>query len=210
MCDCNGSNHRVHEHTASLEYLDQSNQATFRSLVFPVNLFNNSTEWFANRPISLQPVPPPRLWIWWKWFFSHLFFHGNLLFCFTVFCFPFFMMKHLWSCLLGLSSQFSPNRRVYEWLICMWTGAFTSILIEIVVACCCVAWFPCTRRGAVKNEKRRQICYPYVALARPLKRQPFMYNTETFKIIASFLSILSLFLPLTHTITHGSFERKVE
>lgn len=62
------------------------------------------------------------------------------------FCFPFFFtMKHLWSCLLGLSSQFSPNRRAYEWLICMWTGAFTSILIEIVVACCCVAWFPCIR-----------------------------------------------------------------
>lgn len=70
--------------------------------------------------------------------------HGNLLFYFIVFC-PrsfFFMIKHLWSCLSGLSSQFSPTRHRYEWLICMWTGAFTSVLIETVVAC--VAWFPST------------------------------------------------------------------
>lgn len=117
-----------------------------------------------------------------------------LLFCFIVFLFPFFsMMKHLWSCLSGLSSQFSPTRRGYEWLICMWTGAFTSILIETVVAWHCLAWFSCMHRRAVKNWKRRQICYPYEVLRRPLKQQPFMYNTETFKIIASFLSVISLF-----------------
>lgn len=62
-----------------------------------------------------------------------------------------------------------------------------------------------------REDKSVEVCVQVsVALARPLKRQPFMYNTETFKIIASFLSIPSLFLPLTHTITHGSFERKVE
>lgn len=112
------------------------------------------------------------------------------------------MMKHLWLCLSGLSSQFSPTRRGYEWLICMWTRAFTSIIIETVVACHRVAWFSCTHRGAVKNWKRWQICYPYVALRRPLKQHLFMYNTETFKIIGSFLSILSPFpSSLTHTQT---------
>ena len=110
------------------------------------------------------------------------------------------MMKHLWSCLSGLSSQFSATRRGYEWLICMWTGAFTSILIESVDA-----WpdFLVQRRGAVKNWKRRQICYPYVALRRPVKPHPFMYNTETFKIIASFLSIRSLFSSLSHAHKHS-------
>lgn len=174
----------------------------FRNLVFPVSLLNNNTVWFEIWPISLQPAPPQG-----SAFYDDI--SGIdpsrqsfiLLYCFL---FPFFfMMKHLWSCLSGLSSQFSPTRRRYQWLICMWTGAFTSILIETVVACCCVACFPCTHRGAVKNWRRRQICYPYVALRRPLKQHPFMYNRETLKIIASFLSILSLslFLSQAHTQT---------
>lgn len=154
------------------------------------------------RPILSESVPHLRRWI--LWYLSHLSFTAIFYFFSLFFVSLCFMMKHLWLCLSGLSSQFSPTRREYEWLICMWTGAFTSILIETVVACCCVAWFPCAHWRAVKNWKRRQICYPYVALRRPLKMRPFMYNTETFKIIASLLSVLSLF-SLSHIHKHSEY-----
>lgn len=87
-----------------------------------------------------------------------------------------------------------------QWLICMWTRAFTLILTETVAACHCVAWFPSMHRGAVKNWKRWQICYP--SLRIPMKQPLFMYYTETFKIIGSFFS--TLFRP-SHTYTHSLF-----
>lgn len=110
------------------------------------------------------------------------------------------MMQHLWSCLSGLSSPFSPTRRPHEWLICMWTRAFTSVPIETAVACHRVAWFPCAYRGAVKNRRDDKSFYPYAALRRPLKHCLFMYNRETFKIIGFFL--VSPFFPSLHTRPH--------
>lgn len=186
MCDCNGSHHQIRIQQASKSWTILTRPHS-GALCCPVNMFNTSTDWLRDEAnfVDITTI-------------SHSPLHGNLFFLFRCFLSPFFMMKHLWSCLSGLSSQFSPDRRGYEWLICMWTGAFTSILIEAVVACLCVAWFPHMHWRVMKNWKRRQICYPYVALRGPLKQHPFMYNTETFKIIASFLSVLSLFLPLTH------------
>lgn len=94
-----------------------------------------------------------------------------------------YTIRHLWWHLSGLSLQLSSTRLGYEWLVRMWTGAFTSILIETVVAWNCVAWFPGWHRGAVKNWKRRQICYPHVAPGSPLEQHPFMYNRATLKIM---------------------------
>lgn len=113
------------------------------------------------------------------------------------------MMKHLWSCLSGLSSQFSPTRRGYEWLICMGTGAFTSILIETAVACRCVAWFSCTRREELWRIGREDKSVTRMYLSGGLWNGILSCIIQTFKIIASFLSILSLFffLPLTRAQT---------
>lgn len=124
----------------------------------------------------------------------------------------------MWSCLAGVSSPFSPSSRVHEWLICMWTGAFTSVCIEN--AACRLprgGLIFVVRIRAVKNWKRRQIFYPCAALRRPLKHYLFMYNRETFKIIGFSLSILffSFSFPFfthtyTHTCTHQPSEGKVK
>lgn len=117
------------------------NQAIVRSFVFPVNLFNSTDSdlrWGQFRCNPFLPQGSECLqWYLCRRSFTAIFYFV-LLFLFPPF---FFIMKHLWSCLSGLSSQFSPTRQKYEWLICMWTGAFTSVLIETVVTCCYVAWF---------------------------------------------------------------------
>lgn len=80
------------------------------------------------RWVQFGLVPLPRVFIF-RMISQSSIIHGYLYFCFTLFFVSLFMMKHLWLCLSGLSSQFGPTRRGYEWLICMWTGAFTSIII---------------------------------------------------------------------------------
>lgn len=106
----------------------------------------------------------------------------------SVVCFLFYVSVFMITT-LGVSSQFTPTRWGCKWLTCMRTRAFTSVLTETAIACHCLARFPSMHRGAVKNWKRWQICYPYVTLRIPMKQHLFnVLYRETIKIIGSFLS----------------------
>lgn len=118
-------------HNKTCANLDQSNRPYSDASCYLSACLTAQTDL---RLVQFRLVPTTRVLIF-RMISQSSILHGNLYFCFTQFFVSLFPMKHSWSRLSGLSSQFSPTRRGYEWLICMWTGAFTSIIIETAVAC---------------------------------------------------------------------------
>lgn len=77
MCDCNGSHHQIRIQQASKSWTILTRPHS-GALCCPVNMFNTSTDWLRDEAnfVDITTI-------------SHSPLHGNLLFCFAVFCLPF-------------------------------------------------------------------------------------------------------------------------
>lgn len=125
--------------------------------MFCVNLFNNGTEHVLKRgQFCRNSIFPPRVWLAWLyllcWSFTAVYYFVLLSSVFLFFLILLWLSL-LWLRLSGLSLQFSPTWQRYERLTCMWTGGFTSFLIETVIIRNFMTRFSCTSRCEESAEK---------------------------------------------------------